>query len=189
MAAECWTLAVALAETVSPLVNWLGRTDMWRGSTWRRNWWLEKLVYTQFESWISVLSSDLTRSSSGRSVSPVCRVPSEEVWLQGSQRVFRPGIHGEAQWGWNTKRHNWCCAVGLENRHYSNIVFTPVVWIYKVIINQMQGIFHETVIFCKMSRSNCVVCLCPDKKDVLQQACNVLKVRLNISTNSFKWKE
>lgn len=82
----------------------------------------EACPHSVFESWISVLSSHLTCSSSGCSVSPVCRVPSEDVWLQGSQRVFRPGIHGEAQWGWNTKRHNWCCAVGLENRHYSTLL-------------------------------------------------------------------
>lgn len=45
-AAECWTLAAALAETVSPSVNWLERADMWRGLTWQRSWWLEKLVHT-----------------------------------------------------------------------------------------------------------------------------------------------
>lgn len=52
--------------------------------------------------WISCVSIKLP-SLPGRSVSPVCRVPPEDVWLQGSQCVFRPGLHGEAQRGGNTR--------------------------------------------------------------------------------------
>lgn len=47
-AAESWTSAAALAETLTPSVNLLERADMWRGSTWRRSWWLHVFVRTLF---------------------------------------------------------------------------------------------------------------------------------------------
>lgn len=66
---------------------------------------------------ISVLPADLSCTSSDHSVSSVHWVSSEEVWVQGAQRVFCPGVYGEAQWGWHTKWLNGCCAVGLKHGH------------------------------------------------------------------------
>lgn len=58
-------------------------------------------------------------------------------------------------------------------------------WIWYYIICYIYYIYtasfswlNNTVFHSNISRSNCVVCLCPDKRAVLQQAYNVLKVSL-----------
>ena len=146
----------------------------------------EELVITHASShdiWhlISVLSIEFNCISLDHSVPSVHWVSPEEVRPWEAQHHFRPGVHGEAQWSWRTEWLNGCCAVRLKP------LLKICLWLYGMLhsvnVKQLWVVAKQISFFLSnSSRSNCVLCLCPDKRAALQQAYNVLKVSHDIPT-------
>ncbi len=110
----------------------------------------------------------------------VCPVPSGEVWLLQTKHCVCERIHGEAHGCRNTEQLFGCSCVCTSLGHFFLHFPCNITCLSKSIF----FFTKRPIIF---SRSNCVICLCPDKRTVISEAYKVLKVRYfyHIRTDSF----